>query len=569
MTDDTPIERETELTDELTEPPTVNTAAADTAEVTTQEGWLPLVSRRGALVGLGTVGLLGLLGSEPARADVLSGVDNNAPNRTQVIGGGQDNVVSGQLGAILGGRENTVSGTWGAVLGGVENTAAGRFSAVGGGADNTASSEGASVGGGESNTASAEGATVGGGQSNAATSHGATVGGGGDTDSGPVPDSAGGGSRTNGNQALGDFSTVAGGRRNLAGRAGPPPNDGPAATVGGGEANTARELGSTVAGGRRNTVENTDATVGGGSDNSAAGSGSTVGGGINNSARSVETTVGGGEGNTASAEFATVGGGQSNTAKGFWATVGGGMRNTAGDIDEDSFPVSGAEFATVGGGADNTAIGDAATVSGGSSNTVDASSATVGGGGLNTASGRGATVPGGVGNTASGPYSFAAGRGATTEATHGGAVVFADSTDVAFRSHGPNEFRSQMPMFAPNVSAVDDRDTKQSVTPVEPLEILDALLDMEVSSWEFTQGDSGRHIGPTASDFSSAFALGTEQNVISFIDADGVAFAAIQGIAQRLAEAASVTADLIAEKNEQLADLEARIDTLEAAADAS
>jgi hypothetical protein len=91
-----------------------------------------------------------------------------------------------------------------------------------------------------------------------------------------------------------------------------------AATVSGGEYNTAGGQYATVAGGYGNSASGGFAVVGGGEDNVA--SGDSYG----------DTTVAGGFQNVAGADDATVGGGFNNQATNTFATVPGGTENVAG-----------------------------------------------------------------------------------------------------------------------------------------------------------------------------------------------------------------------------------------------
>ena len=82
-----------------------------------------------------------------------------------------------------------------------------------------------------------------------------------------------------------------------------------------------------------NTVTGTGhfSTVGGGRTNMAGGSASTVGGGVGNTASNLWSTVGGGTDNKATASRATVGGGSNNRASGVASTVPGGQQNVASE----------------------------------------------------------------------------------------------------------------------------------------------------------------------------------------------------------------------------------------------
>jgi hypothetical protein len=82
---------------------------------------------------------------------------------------------------------------------------------------------------------------------------------------------------------------------------------------------------------------------------------------------------------------------------------------------------------------------------------------------------------------------------------------------------------------------VSDRNTKENFEPIDPADVLDRVMSMPISTWNYKgQGDSIRHMGPMAQDFWPAFGLGDDALRISTIDADGVALAAIQGLGNRL-----------------------------------
>jgi FtsZ-binding cell division protein ZapB len=93
---------------------------------------------------------------------------------------------------------------------------------------------------------------------------------------------------------------------------------------------------------------------------------------------------------------------------------------------------------------------------------------------------------------------------------------------------------------------------------VDPDDVLDSFADPEVSTWEFTDTDDGRHIGPMAGEFHDAFGLGDDDETIASVDADGVALAAIQGLTERVQQ----KDDRIDEQAEQIDDLEAENERL-------
>jgi hypothetical protein len=390
----------------------------------------------------------------------------------------------------------------------------------------------------------------------------------------------GGGSDRYTNVVTDSFSTVGGGRANIAGKWG--------ATIAGGVENKAPGESSTIGGGNGNTASAYVATVSGGGSNTASADGATVGGGMHNNSSGGQATIGGGVDNTASGYAATVGGGVDNTASGYVATVDGGFNNTASSEGatigggESNLITTTATYGTIAGGYNITVTGQYATVGGGSSNTASAYYATVGGGRDNTASGYAAIVPGGWENTAQGMYSFAAGYRA--KANSRGCFVWGDSTNAdvtcntenAFiiRANGGIWFGQTSASITPTIGSgvfiststgaylstggqwtnASDRNAKENFTPVDGQEILERLAAIPITFWNYKlEGAEVRHIGPTAQDFHAAFGVGTDDTHIGTVDADGVALAAIQGLY-----------GLVQEKDARIAELEKRVTALEA-----
>lgn len=71
-------------------------------------------------------------------------------------------------------------------------------------------------------------------------------------------------------------------------------------------------------------------------------------------------------------------------------------------------------------------------------------------------------------------------------------------------------------------------------------------------------------MGPMAEDFADAFGLGTVDEHIANVDADGVALAAIQGLAGRFEEATTDLRARIEARDERVAELEAEAEELRA-----
>ncbi|AYK08634.1 tail fiber domain-containing protein [Brevibacillus laterosporus] len=90
-------------------------------------------------------------------------------------------------------------------------------------------------------------------------------------------------------------------------------------------------------------------------------------------------------------------------------------------------------------------------------------------------------------------------------------------------------------VVARNYTPLSDKNTKENFSDVNTLEILGKLVSMQIQSWNYKEDSSDkRHIGPTAQDFHAAFGLnGDDNRLISSIDLQGVALAAIQGLNEK------------------------------------
>jgi hypothetical protein len=531
-----------------------------TSDAAGQGSWQPAA-------GGSAWGLSGNAGTTPS-TNFLGTTDNQAlelhvnstrvlrfePNLVSpnIVAGHPDNALApGVLGATISGggeitRRNQVTDIYGVVGGGVDNLA---------GHDDGSSSNqpAATVGGGENNTASAQHSTVAGGSGNVASGVYSFVGGGLTNQAGFDNAVVAGG---NANTASAFLAFVGGGGLNNATHS--------ATVVSGGFHNNATGEYATVGGGNGNVASGRLANVSGGYNNEALGARSVIGGGFDNQATDSTATIGGGEDNIASGHHSTVAGGDGNEASNAWSTVGGGWHNYA----------SGA-YSTVAGGQNNNASNRAA-VGGGQGNQATNVFATVSGGYNSRASGYGATVVGGRENYASGDYSVAAGSRVIINASHHGAIVFADSSEHFFYSAAEDEFAVRATGGVRLVTGVDgtgtpiagatlasgsgtwgslsDRNAKTNFEPVDADEILQRVADLKISSWNYkAQDPSIRHIGPVAQDFYSAFELGATDKRITTVDADGVSLAAIQALNKKLRE-----------KDAQISDLEQRIAQLEA-----
>lgn len=102
-----------------------------------------------------------------------------------------------------------------------------------------------------------------------------------------------------------------------------------------------------------------------------------------------------------------------------------------------------------------------------------------------------------------------------------------------------------------------DRNIKTDFMAVNPQAILARLAALPIQSWRYTNEVAGvRHVGPMAQDFKTEFGLGNDDKFIGFVDEEGVALAAIQGLNQKLEAQAK-------EKDAEIQDLKQRMEKLE------
>ena len=84
---------------------------------------------------------------------------------------------------------------------------------------------------------------------------------------------------------------------------------------------------------------------------------------------------------------------------------------------------------------------------------------------------------------------------------------------------------------------ISDRDLKRGFASVNERDVLDRLTKLPISTWSYkTESTQVQHLGPMAQDFKAAFGLGESDKTILQVDADGVAFAAIQALYARLVD---------------------------------
>ncbi len=101
---------------------------------------------------------------------------------------------------------------------------------------------------------------------------------------------------------------------------------------------------------------------------------------------------------------------------------------------------------------------------------------------------------------------------------------------------------------------LSSRAAKAEFVPVDTTDTLRRLAALPIETWSYRgDGADTRHIGPMAEDFHSAFQVGEDNRYIAHIDANGVAFAAIQGLNS-----------VLEEKSREIEELKLRLAALEA-----
>ena len=130
--------------------------------------------------------------------------------------------------------------------------------------------------------------------------------------------------------------------------------------------------------------------------------------------------------------------------------------------------------------------------------------------------------------------------GAVADLTPGQAVTSLNGLTDAVNLQAGNGISlalngSNIVIFATGSSS--DRNIKTDFAGVDAEIILAKLAALPIESWRYTNEVAGvRHVGPMAQDFRAAFGLGNDDKIIGFVDAQGVALAAIKGLNQKLNE---------------------------------
>ena len=113
-------------------------------------------------------------------------------------------------------------------------------------------------------------------------------------------------------------------------------------------------------------------------------------------------------------------------------------------------------------------------------------------------------------------------------------------------------------------TSASSRTLKHAFTAVDERGVLERLMSVPITRWQYLGSDEGEHLGPVAEDFAEAFALGNNERYISSVDADGVALASIQGLYQMIEEKDAELDRLRADNQRQQAMMAALLQRVEA-----
>ena len=87
---------------------------------------------------------------------------------------------------------------------------------------------------------------------------------------------------------------------------------------------------------------------------------------------------------------------------------------------------------------------------------------------------------------------------------------------------------------AGTISHGSSRAIKKEIENVDPDDILEHLLQLDIYTWQYKTDDNITHLGPMAEDFGDLFKLGKDNKHIAPGDMGGIAFAAIQSLNEKI-----------------------------------
>lgn len=110
-----------------------------------------------------------------------------------------------------------------------------------------------------------------------------------------------------------------------------------------------------------------------------------------------------------------------------------------------------------------------------------------------------------------------------------------------------------------------DRNVKENFARIDSSQVLEKLVGLPLTRWNYKDEPQTEHLGPVAQDFRAAFGLGEDDKTIATVDADGVALAAIQGLNSKVEQQDGRLQRLIQQQQKQIDALKAELAGLKAA----
>ena len=84
-----------------------------------------------------------------------------------------------------------------------------------------------------------------------------------------------------------------------------------------------------------------------------------------------------------------------------------------------------------------------------------------------------------------------------------------------------------------NWNNASDAALKENFQPINGEELLEKLMQLQITRWNYKGMEGAEHIGPTAQDFKAIFGLGSGDKTISTVDPSGIALAAIKELGRQ------------------------------------
>jgi hypothetical protein len=110
--------------------------------------------------------------------------------------------------------------------------------------------------------------------------------------------------------------------------------------------------------------------------------------------------------------------------------------------------------------------------------------------------------------------------------------------------------------------SASDRNLKENFKPVSAPEVLEKVVALPLSRWNYRDDTASEHLGPMAQDFYAAFGVGPDDKHIATVDESGVALAAIQGLNEKLEARTQRSEDRMRKLESENADLKKELANL-------